>query len=491
MRKNIVGLTGILMVMSLTACGNEPEDLEGILQNAQIEQETTMIEGYNQDTVIELYVNVLRDYISAGKTDFTVSFIDLDDDSTKEMVVFFGESQADGGYLFTIENEEAIQVVAEGSNFFGQYGGFTYKEKGNVFVTENESTTETQISNQIFYYTMESGKAVCKDVTQSITQFESDKSKFYVNDTEVESEKFNGIAENYGLLEMSTVSYPDGVHVLNEQMDMVYNAYNNTSNSPDSSNENTYFISENSDFYQQLACNPIDQNYVIDGEAVPLEIWQSALKKCAAWNQQIDFTGSKLGGLLNEDDDDQLQNAIRLWQEYYQEEVEQNRELYGNNGLILGSMYTAISADVLMEKCKLAAFTLLSQEYKLLGNVSFAENIAETMVETDDSEYSPSPQSFCIEYSTDFEETLISYSIDEKNSDELEELIDETANKIEEKFEHDFTEHTNKYLSFIHALYTIENNISEDSNLCLILKENRLKLYAIELLNILYMIVGQ
>ncbi len=240
MRKNIVGLTGILMIMSLTACGNEPEDLEGITQNAQTEQETTMIEGYNQDTVIELYVNVLRDYISAGKTDFTVSFIDLDDDSTKEMVVFFGESQADGGYLFTIENEEAIQVVAEGSNFFGQYGGFTYKEKGNVFVTENESTTETQISNQIFYYTMESGKAVCKDVTQSITQFESDKSKFYVNDTEVESEKFNGIAENYGLLEMSTVSYPDGVHVLNEQMDMVYNAYNNTSNSPDSANENTY-----------------------------------------------------------------------------------------------------------------------------------------------------------------------------------------------------------------------------------------------------------
>lgn len=74
---------------------------------------------------------------------------------------------------------------------------------------------------------MESGKAVCKDVTQSITQFESDESKFYVNGTEVGSEKFNGIAENYGLLEMSTVSYSDGIRVMNEQMDMVYNAYNN------------------------------------------------------------------------------------------------------------------------------------------------------------------------------------------------------------------------------------------------------------------------
>ena len=277
-----------------------------------------------------------------------------------------------------------------------------------------------------------------------------------------------------------------------EEVEFLYAAKKmEASNSPDNSNENAYFLPADNDFYQKLACNPIDQKYVIDEEAAPLEIWQSALEKCKAWNQQIDFTGSKLEGLLSEDDYDQLQNAISLWQEYYQEEVDQNRELYGNNGMILGSMYTAISADVLMEKCKLASFTLLSQEYKLSGNVSFTENIVETMVKTDDSEYSPSPQFFCIEYSTDFEKTLISYSINEKNSDELEELIDQTANKIEEKFGHDFTEHTNKYLSFIHALYTIENNISEDSNRCLILKENRLKLYAMELLNIVYMMDGQ
>lgn len=42
-------------------------------------------------------------------------------------------------------------------------------------------------------------------------------------------EKFNNIAENYWLLEMSAISYTDGVHVMNEQMDMVYNTYNNVS----------------------------------------------------------------------------------------------------------------------------------------------------------------------------------------------------------------------------------------------------------------------
>lgn len=227
MKKNIVDLIGVLIVLSLTACSNKPEASPVAAQNVQTEQEAAEAEQETETKAIELYVNVLRNYISAGKTDFAVSFIDLDDDSTREMVVFFGESKADGGYLFTIKNEEAIRIVAEGSGFFGQYGGFTYREKGNVFIAESESITETQISNQIFYYAMENGKAICKDVTQSITQFDSGESKFYVNDTEVESEKYNGMAENYGLLDMSTVSYSDGVRVMNEQMDMVYNAYNN------------------------------------------------------------------------------------------------------------------------------------------------------------------------------------------------------------------------------------------------------------------------
>ena len=79
----------------------------------------------------------------------------------------------------------------------------------------------------------------------------------------------------------------------NEQSDGQNNS-NEQSNISDNSNENAYFLSTNSDFYEKVACNPIDQKYVIDGEAAPLEIWQSALEKCEAWNQQIDFTGFEL-----------------------------------------------------------------------------------------------------------------------------------------------------------------------------------------------------
>lgn len=230
---NLIGILTVmsLTVMSLTACSNKSEASKGSMPSVLPEQESAEVkpeaEAMAEDKAVEIYLKVLRNYISEGKTDFSVSFIDLDDDSTREMVVFFGEAHIDGGCLFTIKNGEAIRVVSEGDDWFGEYGGFTYKEKGNVFVAEHVAIANTQISDQICYYTMENGKAVCKDVTESITQIESDERKFYVNDTEVDSEKYNSIEENYGLLEMSTVSYLDGVHVVNEQMDMVYNAYNN------------------------------------------------------------------------------------------------------------------------------------------------------------------------------------------------------------------------------------------------------------------------
>jgi hypothetical protein len=138
-----------------------------------------------------------------------------------------------------------------------------------------------------------------------------------------------------------------------------------------------------------------------------------------------------------------------------------------------------------IEKCRLTSFLLLSLEYELSGDVTFAESTATT---DNGSEYPLSPQSFCIEYSSDFEEALSSYSTNEKNRDELKRLIVETANKIEECFGHNFTEHTNKYVSFLDALYDIESDISKGSNLCIRLEENRLRLYVTELLNIAYLL---
>lgn len=253
MKKKVLNLISILIVMLFIGCGSNPKGTELTTQNVWTEHEiidyeqnteivkddklsqqketsqleSSVTEENIQDKDIELYVNILRNYVLEGKNDFTVSFIDLDDNDTRDLVVFFGESQADGAFLFTIKNEKAVQIVAEGEDSFGQYGGFTYKDKGNIFVSENESVTANQISDEIVYYEMEEGKAIRKDITKSIMQFDSDESHFYVNDAEVGDAELNNIEEKYGLLKMTTVSYSDGVHVMNGQMDEVYKAYNN------------------------------------------------------------------------------------------------------------------------------------------------------------------------------------------------------------------------------------------------------------------------
>lgn len=224
MKNKVLNFISIFIVMLLTGCGSKPKGTELTTQNVWTNHESI---DYEQDKDIELYVNVLRNYVRKDRNDFSVSFIDLDNDDTREMVVFFGENQADGAFLFTIKNGKAVQIVAEDEDSFGQYGGFTYKDKSNVFVSENEAVTANQICDEIIYYKMKEGKAICKDITKSITQFDSDESHFYVNDAEVGEAELNNIEEKYGLLKMSTVSYSDSVHVMNGQMDEVYKAYNN------------------------------------------------------------------------------------------------------------------------------------------------------------------------------------------------------------------------------------------------------------------------
>lgn len=188
MKKKVLNLISILIVMLFIGCGSNPKGTELTTQNLWTEHEiidyeqnteivkddklsqqketsqleSSVTEENIQDKDIELYVNILRNYVLEGKNDFTVSFIDLDDDDTRDLVVFFGESQADGAFLFTIKNEKAVQIVAEGEDSFGQYGGFTYKDKGNIFVSENESVTTNQISDEIIYYEMEEGKQSAK-----------------------------------------------------------------------------------------------------------------------------------------------------------------------------------------------------------------------------------------------------------------------------------------------------------------------------------------
>ncbi len=235
MKKGTASLLIILACIAMSACGKEDIiKLETSKQhNTVYEQEqTTNKRETNIENVkdgksqVNLYINIIQNYLSEGKTDFSVAFINLNNDDIKEMVVIFGDTQLDGGYLYTIKDGAAIQVLASNKEYFGQYGGFSYLEKGNIFITENESTTDSQISHSIVYYSMENGEAICKDKTESVTVFDSDQSIYYVNGKQVESVEYDSIAGKYDLAAMSTVKYSEGIHVVDNDMEKIYKAYN-------------------------------------------------------------------------------------------------------------------------------------------------------------------------------------------------------------------------------------------------------------------------
>lgn len=257
------------------------------------------------------------------------------------------------------------------------------------------------------------------------------------------------------------------------------------------SKEDFYLLSVNEEFYENIALNPIVQKYEFGNGESTLDAVQKAFEACEAWNRQIDYTGAQLKGLLDDGEYVKLQEVINLWKEHYQEKVSLYQKLFGMNGMIPGSMYTEIATDMLADDSRLIACSLLSLEYELSQDIQFVIQSEEGNLNPENINwYGVSEESVCIEYSQDFKEILNSYSLDEKNSEELGLIISETAERIQEIIgdDFDFISHVNKYVSLMNTLNEIEEQISTDSRY-IIVKEKKLKLYATQLLNIEFMLL--
>lgn len=248
---------------------------------------------------------------------------------------------------------------------------------------------------------------------------------------------------------------------------------------------NIYFLTQDNSFFEKIAANPIDSKFAIDYDnETPLEIKETDIKKCEAWNNQIDFTEEKLKGLLNKDTYAELSSALSFWKDYYGQELDLNSDLYGDNGIIAGSMYTSASTDVLVEKSKMISTALLSIEFILSGDFTYVDGQSAS---SENETYSISPQNFCIEYSEDFENYINGLSLDSKDQASLESLISNTSMDIENTFGHNFSNHIDNYVLFIDTMSTVYNEISNDESLNQSIEINWLKLYAIDLLNLKYL----
>ncbi|MCR5374949.1 MAG: hypothetical protein K6E39_06255, partial [Lachnospiraceae bacterium] len=152
---------------------------------------------------------------------------------------------------------------------------------------------------------------------------------------------------------------------------------------------------------------------------------------------------------------------------------------------IMGSLYTQLFAWVIQEKCQYMATLLWSMEYELTNSTSFME---EATGEGEYSELEISPRSFCFEFDSGLEEVVETSLPDSISADKVCEVMRETASRIDDSFGHEFKDHVEGLISLIDKLCDVEIAVSQDEKYCKTIQDNRLRLFATELLHIEYWI---
>lgn len=142
-------------------------------------------------------------------------------------------------------------------------------------------------------------------------------------------------------------------------------------------------ISADGEFYNIIANNPIDKEFLSEDVGSEQRI-RAAVARRNQWNAEIEHTFDILEGFLSEEDYQSLVLAYEAWQQYLQNtiSVEQNLFYIGSsykneNGDIIGVNDTypqVIEAATL--RTRSYAVELMSIEYAFTGNVEFAMNAA-------------------------------------------------------------------------------------------------------------------
>lgn len=163
------------------------------------------------------YKDVIGQYLDEGYTNIGVSFIKIDDDDRYEMAIILGEAESDGAYLYTCEEDVAIQLKTDTEECFGRNGGFAYYPQKNIFESEYELMGMDGMTYHLRYFSMEDGDIVEKDELEIQSTFDSDDKTYYVNGAEVVEAEYNAIQEKYSACgEREILQYQNCMHINNK-----------------------------------------------------------------------------------------------------------------------------------------------------------------------------------------------------------------------------------------------------------------------------------
>ena len=175
----------ICLIIILTSCS-----CNGTNKDSCIDQ--------NNINYVQAYSDKVFQYLDDNSTNSSIAIklIDINGDDIKELVIMQGPGQ--GGYLYTIYDNEVVQVKTDKDDLFGDYGVFVYYPNEGVFLNSNDVISNEKSKVYTWYFQMtDDGKAQCIDTLYIESYFDKNVTKYFINDKEVTEEEYDRYLSKY------------------------------------------------------------------------------------------------------------------------------------------------------------------------------------------------------------------------------------------------------------------------------------------------------
>ena len=167
---------------------------------------------------------------------------------------------------------------------------------------------------------------------------------------------------------------------ISENMDILDDSSNANLSDPVGSdiyltgNYNYFTCTQESDFYEMIADNPIDKAIVMEGGDTNIERIEKAAQYQEAWKQEIQYTLNILKQYLDEGDYEEICAAYQSWENYIDNLQSIETEIFYPSGKYqIGSgMSYPMPMEAKAARIKHFALILMSWEYEFTGNIEFA-----------------------------------------------------------------------------------------------------------------------
>lgn len=208
----------------------------------------------------------------------------------------------------------------------------------------------------------------------------------------------------------------------------------------------------------------------------------------ATWDEEIANTKAEIDALLSDDKKEAFNDMLESWDVFEENYLTYINSLYGVSGAVPGSMYKEMAPSLLETEYELMAGMLMSIDYQLGGNI-YEGSISEKEI-SEVNMFDYSNNLLCLEDSDEFYEYIQEYEIDELDYASLSELLLEKMEGLEGLTDKklDSKQLAEEYIDLVEKMNVLEKDIFYDESRCDEVRNNRIKILLLQVLNSEYLL---